>query len=201
MSSTFCIWLTGLSGSGKTTQAGLLGQALNERGLRTQVLDSGHFRRTISRDLGFSLEDRRRNMDRLVFVADLLMGHGVVPIIASTAPESSQRKAARDRLGNFFEIHLDCPLETCRQRDPKGLYQRAEAGEINLVAGLDLPYQVPEKPDLIIKTSTDTPLQSLEQILTGLETLRKIPSASEDGGYTPEEMETLEKRLKDLGYL
>lgn len=146
------VWFTGLSGSGKSTIASRLDAALYSRKVRSYILDGDNLRHGINRDLGFSPEDRKENIRRVGEVAKLLVDAGFVVITAFISPYQSDRDAVRGLFqdGEFIETWLDCPVETCRQRDPKGLYKKADAGEIANFTGISAPYEAPLKPEITI---------------------------------------------------
>jgi len=148
-----CVWLTGLSASGKSSVAFALEKQLNERGVHTYVLDGDNLRHGLCGDLGFSPADRDENIRRAGAVAGLFADAGVLVIAAFISPYRAGRDAARERVGaNFFEVHVATPLGVCRARDPKGLYQRAESGEIANFTGISAPYEEPLSPELVLDT-------------------------------------------------
>ncbi|GKX58962.1 adenylyl-sulfate kinase [Leminorella grimontii] len=142
------VWLTGLSGSGKSTIAGALEQALHQLRVRTYLLDGDNLRHGLCRDLGFSERDRQENIRRVGEAAALMVDAGLVAIAAFISPYRSDRAEIAERLpeGRFIEVFVDTPLEECERRDPKGLYQRARRGEIPQFTGIDLPYEPPLAP-------------------------------------------------------
>jgi len=146
------LWFTGLSGSGKSTLAGALEQALFSLGVSTYLLDGDNVRHGLCRDLGFSDEDRRENIRRVGEVAKLMVDAGLVVLTAFISPHKVEREMVRAQLaeGQFIEIFVDTPLETCEARDPKGLYKKARAGELKNFTGIDSIYQAPEKPEIHI---------------------------------------------------
>ncbi len=156
------IWLTGLSGSGKSTIAQLLEKKLFAAGVFCQVLDGDNIRSGINRNLGFSSEDRQENIRRIAEVAKLYLNSGVVTICAFISPERHMRELAKTIIGeqDFIEIFVDTPLEVCEERDVKGLYEKARKGEIREFTGVSAPYETPENPALILKTSGQTPEES-----------------------------------------
>jgi len=160
------LWLTGLSGSGKTTLAFALEQRLFARGRHAYVLDGDNVRHGLSRDLGFSPEDRRENIRRIGEVAALFAEAGIIVITAFISPYRADRRQARDAAGEaFHEVYLSTDLETCERRDPKGLYAKAHRGEILDFTGVSAPYETPEHPELDIDTgvlSIDESLQRME---------------------------------------
>jgi len=146
------LWFTGLSGSGKSTLAGALEQALFSLGVSTYLLDGDNVRHGLCRDLGFSDEDRRENIRRVGEVSKLMVDAGLVVLTAFISPHKVERDMVRAQLaeGQFIEIFVDTPLETCEARDPKGLYKKARAGELKNFTGIDSIYQAPEKPEIHI---------------------------------------------------
>ncbi|MFZ4835611.1 adenylyl-sulfate kinase [Rouxiella sp. Mn2063] len=146
------LWFTGLSGSGKSTLAGALEQALFSLGVSTYLLDGDNVRHGLCRDLSFSDEDRRENIRRVGEVAKLMVDAGLVVLTAFISPHKVEREMVRAQLaeGQFIEIFVDTPLETCEARDPKGLYKKARAGELKNFTGIDSIYQAPEKPEIHI---------------------------------------------------
>jgi adenylyl-sulfate kinase len=170
------IWLTGLSGAGKTTIAQLLEQRLRTRGATVEVLDGDIVRTRLSKGLGFSKEDRDENIRRIGFVCELLSRNGVIAIAAAISPYRSVRQEVRSRIRNFVEVHVQCPIEVLMRRDVKGLYKRALAGEIPNFTGVSDPYEPPLAPEVIVDSSIQTPDQSVAKILGTLESLELIPS-------------------------
>ena len=172
----FTIWFTGLAGSGKTTLANLLGKELLGQGMTFEILDGDAIRTHLSRGLGFSKEDRDTNIRRIGWVCQLLTKHGVPNITAAVSPYREVRDEVRHLVetvggaGSFIEVFVNCPLEVCEQRDPKGLYKKARRGEIAYFTGISDPYEPPEKPDLILHTDIETPPESVQKILITLET-------------------------------
>jgi adenylylsulfate kinase len=165
----FTIWLTGLSGAGKSTVSQLLETRLLEQGMPVEVLDGDVVRTHLSKGLGFSKEDRDTNVLRIGFVAELLSRHGVAVIVAAISPYRDARQLVRARIGRFIEVHVDCPLETLVERDVKGLYKRALAGEIPHFTGVNDPYEPPIDPEATIFTASETAEQSTEKIWRALE--------------------------------
>lgn len=151
------LWLTGLSGAGKTTIADAVAAELRTAGREVEVLDGDELRRGLSAGLGFSREDRDMHVRRVGFVAELLARHGVVALVPVIAPYAATRdevRAQHDAHGTgYLEVHVATPLAECARRDPKGLYAKAAAGEITALTGVDDPYQEPDKPDLRLDTT------------------------------------------------
>lgn len=171
----FVIWLTGLSGSGKTTIAEILEGEIRSRGLYVERLDGDILRNSISSDLGFSKEDREKNIERVTFVAKLLSRNGVACICSFISPYQSIRDRVRNQTTNFVEVYVDASLDAVVERDVKGLYRKAMAGEIPNFTGISDPYEPPELADIHVKTDDQTPVQSSNQILETLEDMGLIP--------------------------
>lgn len=165
------VWLTGLSGAGKTTISRVLAKQLAERGAPHELLDGDALRETLSRGLGFSKEDRNEHVRRVGFVASLLARHGVIAIAAVIAPYRAVREELRASIPRFIEVHVDCPLEELVRRDVKGLYRKALAGEISSFTGISDPYEPPLAPEVRVDTSVETPSASAGRILATLERL------------------------------
>jgi adenylylsulfate kinase len=175
----FCLWFTGLSGSGKTTITNVLVKELRRRGSKLEVLDGDIVRQNLSKGLGFSKEDRDTNIRRVAFVADLLSRNGVPVITAAISPYREIRDEARAKMdGRFIETYVKASVEECERRDVKGLYAKARSGEIKEFTGVSDPYEAPESPELVIDTETQTPEESAQQILSYLEAQGLIPPAS-----------------------
>lgn len=173
------VWLTGLSGAGKSTIAREVERRLFARLVQTAHLDGDEMRRGLCRDLGFSAADRAENIRRVAEAARMFFERGCVTICTFVSPYRADRDAARALLpdGRFVEIHVDCALETCAARDPKGLYRRAIAGELRDFTGISAPYEPPEKPDLVLHTDRDSVAHSAEAVLRLLEGAGIIPPA------------------------
>lgn len=167
----FTIWLTGLSGAGKTTLARLIERRLRALDRNVEVLDGDVVRTHLSKGLDFSREDRDTNIKRIAFVCNLLARNGVVSIAAAISPYRGAREWARQEIGNFVEVYVKCPLEVCSQRDVKGLYKQVEEGKIKGFTGVDDPYEEPEYPELVIETDKMTVEESVNCIFTRLEEL------------------------------
>jgi bifunctional enzyme CysN/CysC len=161
------IWLTGLSGAGKSTVATELERELFGMGLHTYILDGDNIRHGLSANLGFSPEDRTENIRRVAEVARLLMDAGVLVITAFISPYRDDRRLARSLVneGEFVEVHVDAPLEVCEQRDPKGLYKKARAGQIANFTGVSAPYELPDKAEIVVHTDKQTPAECVAQII------------------------------------
>lgn len=160
------IWLTGLSGSGKSTIANELSLRLQKLGKLSYTLDGDNIRMGLNKDLGFSEEDRKENIRRIAEVAKLLSDSGVIVITSFISPFIEERNKAKEIIGeeNFIEVYISTPLDICEWRDPKGLYKKARKGEIPFFTGIDSPYEAPINPDITIQTDKYSPLQCSEQI-------------------------------------
>jgi len=167
----FCIWFTGLSGSGKSTTAEIVTSLLLERGRQITVLDGDVVRTHLSKGLGFSREDRDTNILRIGFVAGEIAHHGGAVICAAISPYRATRNEARKMVGEdrFIEVFMDTPIEVCEQRDIKGLYARARRGQITGFTGVDDPYEAPMNPEITLYTVETTPDENARRIVAYLE--------------------------------
>lgn len=163
------VWLTGLSGAGKSTIANEVARRLTERGHRIEILDGDAVRQNLSAGLGYSKEDRDTNIRRIGFVAELLTRHGVVVFVAAISPYRSVREEVQHRIGSYVEVHVHCPVDVLVERDGKGLYKRALAGEIEHFTGVSDPYEEPAAPDLRIDTSREGVDASVARVMALLE--------------------------------
>ena len=173
----FTVWFTGLSGSGKSTIAEMLFHELRARGLKTEILDGDEVRKNLSKGLGFSKEDRDTNIMRIGFVANLLTRNGVATICCPISPYKETRDACRDMIGEFVEVYVHATVdEIAANRDPKGLYKKALAGEIKEFTGVspDAPYEAPEHPEIRVDTMSQSPEESLGYVLGRLKELGRI---------------------------
>jgi adenylylsulfate kinase len=173
------VWLTGLSGSGKSTIAVELEKRLWERGARGYILDGDNIRHGLNKNLGFSPADRTENIRRIGEVAKLFTEAGIVTLTAFISPYRADRDQVREIMqkGDFIEVHVDCPVEVCEQRDVKGLYKKARAGQIPEFTGVSAPYEEPLEPELTIRTATQDVDASARQILAYLDERRIVPPA------------------------
>ncbi len=168
MNTGCALWFTGLSGSGKSTLSQLLAARLRELGARVEVLDGDIVRTLLCHGLGFSREDREENIRRIGFVCELLARNGVIAIAAAISPYRASRDELRQRITNFVEIYMNCPLEVLIQRDVKGLYKKALSGEITGFTGISDPYEPPLSPEVTIDSSSDSLESSVAIILQRL---------------------------------
>lgn len=171
------LWFTGLSGSGKSTLAHAVEERLYEMMCRTFVLDGDNIRHGLCGDLGFSDEDRVENIRRIGEVAKLFLEAGVITLTAFISPFRSDRERVRNLVphGDFLEIYCQCPLEICEQRDVKGLYKKARAGEIKAFTGIDSPYEEPLAPELVVNTGSESLEESTAKVIGLLRERGVIP--------------------------
>jgi adenylylsulfate kinase len=175
----FTVWFTGLSGAGKSTIAEMLYHELQARQMKVEILDGDVVRQNLSKGLGFSKEDRDTNIRRIGFVADLLTRNGVATICCPISPYRAIRDEVRAKIGAFVEVYVHATLEElASNRDPKGLYKKAMAGEIKGFTGVDDPYEPPETPELVLDTMVETPEESLRNVLGKLADLGYIEDAT-----------------------
>jgi bifunctional enzyme CysN/CysC len=163
------VWLTGLSSSGKSTLCQAIYERLWARGYRVEQIDGDEVRRNLSRELGFSKEDRDENIRRIGFLAELLTRNGVVSLVGAISPYRAVRDEIRNRIGNFLEVYVNAPLAVCESRDVKGLYRRARAGEITSFTGIDDPYEEPLEPDVECRTDLETIAESADKVVDAVE--------------------------------
>ncbi len=170
----FTAWFTGLPCCGKTTVADRVADILKDKGYRVERLDGDIVRKCLTSDLGFSKEDRDQNIKRVTFVAKLLTRNGVAVLATFVSPYLERRQKTREEIGNFVEIYTKCPVKVCMQRDVKGMYKKALAGEIKNFTGVDDPYEEPLDPEIVLNTDTETVEESIEKVLNKLEELGYI---------------------------
>jgi adenylylsulfate kinase len=168
------LWLTGLSGAGKTTIAHGVAQELQRRNYRLEVLDGDVVRTHLSQGLGFSKEDRDTNVRRIGFVAELLSRNGIIAIVAAISPYREVRDQLKQTTTNFVEVYVNAPLAVCEFRDVKGLYAKAKVGQVKHFTGISDPYEEPLNPKIICQTDKFTPQQCVNQVLHYLEQKRLI---------------------------
>lgn len=166
------IWFTGLSGAGKTSISSVLEQKLLSYGYKKiEILDGDIVRQNLTKGLGFSKEDRDENIRRVGFVANLLTRNQVIVLVSAISPYQEIRQEVRERIGNFLEVYVNAPLAICEQRDVKGLYKKARAGEIKNFTGIDDPYEPPLNPDVECRTDLETIDESVAKVLAKLKFL------------------------------
>jgi adenylylsulfate kinase len=165
------VWFTGLSGAGKTTLRMAIEQELRQQGLKVEVLDGDIVRENLTKGLGFSKADRDENIRRIGFVAHLLSRNGVIVLVSAISPYREIRDEVRQRIGDFVEVYVNAPLAICEQRDVKGLYKKARAGEIKQFTGIDDPYEPPLDPEVECKTDQETLEESAAKVLNKLKAL------------------------------
>jgi len=179
----FTLWFTGLSGAGKTTIAEIVEKEIRDRGLRVEVLDGDIVRTNLSKGLSFSRDDRNINVLRIGFVANLLTRNGVAVLVSAISPYKEARDQVRRRIIDFVEVFVDVPLEVAAERDVKGLYKKAFAGEIEQFTGVSDPYEPPVAPDLVLKTDEETPEESARKVIEKLEFFGYLWSPSSETEY------------------
>jgi adenylylsulfate kinase len=167
----FTLWFTGLSGSGKTTVAELVGPMLEEHGYTVEYLDGDVVRTHLSKGLGFSKEDRDTNIERIGWVASRLTRHGAAVLVSAISPYEETRRKARamvEEFGPFVEVHVDASVDACAERDVKGLYAKAFSGEIKEFTGVSDPYEAPTSPEVRLDTEREDPKESAARVLEEL---------------------------------
>jgi adenylylsulfate kinase len=170
------VWFTGLSGSGKSTISNALEARLRSLGTKLEILDGDIVRTNLTKGLGFSKADRDENIRRIGFVSHLLTRNGVIVLVSAISPYRNIRDEVRDRIGDFIEVYASAPVEVCEERDVKGLYKKARAGEIKNFTGISDPYEPPLNPDVNCETHRETLEESVEKVLTKLEELGYLPA-------------------------
>jgi adenylylsulfate kinase len=167
----YTLWFTGLPCAGKTTLADAVAVKLRERGQKVERLDGDIVRKALTKDLGFSHEDRDTNIDRVTFVARLLSRNGVAVLSSFVSPYRAKRRECRNVVEEdsvFVEVFVNCPVQVCEERDVKGMYAKAHAGEIHEFTGVDDPYEDPENPEIVVHTDGETVEESTANVLAGL---------------------------------
>jgi adenylylsulfate kinase len=196
----FTLWFTGLPCSGKSTLAEIIAPELARRGRTVDILDGDIVRTNLTKGLGFSKEDRDENIRRIGFVCGLITKHGGIAISAAISPYRSVRDEVRSKIENFVEVFVDTPLELCIQRDVKGMYKKAIAGEMKNFTGISDPYEPPLNAEIVIQTQKESEQESAARILGSLERMGLIEPAHEPA-YTSSEAEKIRERLEKLGYI
>ena len=164
----FTLWFTGLACSGKTVLADALADDLKKKGMKIERLDGDIVRKSLTKDLGFTEEDRKQNIERVTFVAKLLTRNGVIVLASFISPYNKIREYSRKEIGNYILVYVKCSLEECEDRDVKGMYTKARAGEIKDFTGIDHPFEEPDNPDIIVETDKQTIEESKKIILDAL---------------------------------
>ena len=171
----FTLWFTGLACSGKTVLADALAVDLKKRGMKVERLDGDIVRKSLTRDLGFSDEDRRMNIERITFVAKLLTRNGVAVLASFISPFNDIRAYSRKEIGEYILVYVKCSLNTCEERDVKGMYAKARAGEIKKFTGIDSPFEEPDTADIIVETDKQSIEQSKSVIIKALKEMGYLP--------------------------
>ena len=198
MTEGFTVWLTGLSGSGKSTIAARLAAELRARGLAVVVLDGDEIRAGLSADLGFGRDDRDTQVRRVGWICELLARSGIVAIAALVSPYRAARAEVRARVGRFLEVFVEAPLATLAERDTKGLYGGAARGEVSDLTGVGDPYEPPEAPDVhCLSDGTETPEACAKRIIAALEAAGHLARP----GFAADEEAAVHARLAELGYI
>lgn len=175
MSEAYTLWFTGMSGAGKSTLSAKVADELRHRSLNVEVLDGDEVRTHLSKDLGFSREDRDLNIRRIGYICKLLTRNGVWAISAAISPYRSTREYNRDQIKNFIEIYVECSIEKLAERDVKGLYKKALAGQVDNFTGVTDPYEPPGNPEIRVSSEKETVEQSFQKIISYLENNSLIP--------------------------
>lgn len=176
MNKGLTVWLTGYSGSGKSTISQRLQEIMFEKHIACEVLDGDIVRQNLCKDLSFSKEDRLTNIMRIGFVAEILSRHGVCVIVSAISPYRDARDSVRKRINNFVEVYIKCPIEVCEERDVKGLYKKARKGEMQNFTGISDAYEEPVDPEIICHTDTESVEDSVNKVIAGLIKLNLIAS-------------------------
>ncbi len=171
----FTLWFTGLACSGKTVLADAVAEDLRSRGMKVERLDGDNVRKSLTRDLGFSDEDRRMNIERVTFVAKLLTRNGVAVLASFISPFNDIRAYSRKEIGEFVLVYVKCSLQECENRDVKGMYAKARAGEIKEFTGIDSPFEEPNTAEIIVETDKQTIEESKNIILDKLKIMGYLP--------------------------
>jgi adenylyl-sulfate kinase len=178
----FTIWFTGLPCSGKSTISEILAKVIKEERGKVEILDGDVIRTNLSKGLGFSRADRETNLMRIAFVCNLLTRNGVPNIAAAISPFENVRQAAREMIGSFVEVYARCPVEKCIERDVKGMYKKALAGEIKGFTGVDDPFDEPVDPEVICDTDRETPEESAQKVVDYLRQHGYLPAQPSENG-------------------
>ncbi len=171
----FTLWFTGLPCSGKTVLADAVAEALKEKGMKVERLDGDIVRKSLTKDLGFTEEDRNMNIERVTFVAKLLTRNGVAVLASFVSPYNKIRAYSRNEIGDYVLVYVKCTLDECENRDVKGMYAKARAGEIKDFTGIDHPFEEPNGADIIVETDTQTVEESKIIVLKDLDKMGYLP--------------------------
>ena len=172
----FTLWFTGLPCSGKTVLADVVADELKKKGMKVERLDGDIVRKSLTRDLGFTEEDRNMNIERVTFVAKLLSRNGVAVLASFVSPYNKIRTYSRKEIEDYILVYIKCSLEECEKRDVKGMYAKARAGEIKDFTGIDHPFEDPDNPDIIVETDKQSVEESKELILNALNDFGLLPN-------------------------
>ena len=172
----FTLWFTGLPCSGKTVLADVLADELKKKGMKVERLDGDIVRKSLTRDLGFTEEDRNMNIERVTFVAKLLSRNGVAVLASFVSPYNKIRNYSRNEIGDYILVYVKCSLEECERRDVKGMYAKARAGEIKDFTGIDHPFEEPENPEIVVDTDIQTIEESKNRVLKLLNEMGFLPN-------------------------
>ncbi len=172
----FTLWFTGLPCSGKTVLADAVAEELKAKGMKVERLDGDIVRKSLTKDLGFTEEDRNMNIERVTFVAKLLTRNGVAVLASFVSPYNKIRAYSRKEIGDYLLVYVKCSLDECENRDVKGMYAKARAGEIKDFTGIDHPFEEPEKADIIVETDKQTIEESKNIILKALDSMGYLPN-------------------------
>ena len=197
----FTLWFTGLPCSGKSTLARHIEEIILERGMNVEVLDGDEVREMLGRGLGFSKKDRDINIRRIGYVCKLLARNNTVAIGAAISPYKDVRDEVRGWHERFIEVYVKAPIDVLTERDVKGMYKKALAGEIKNFTGVNDPYEPPDNPEVLLETDKETAEESVQKIIRTLELLDYIPRESVESEYSEDEEAKIKARLKDLGYI
>ncbi len=197
----FTIWFTGLSASGKSTLAVATEKALYLRGLHTYILDGDNIRHGLNKNLGFSPEDRAENIRRIGEVANLFSDCGIISLTAFISPYKIDRLSARQLCGDdsFVEVFVDCSLQICEQRDPKGAYKKARAGIIKEFTGISAPYEIPERPEIHLRTDQISVDECVQTVIHFLEQKSYIPKSQDAGTFYKKVSTIIQKQIQAGG--
>jgi len=172
----FTLWFTGLPCSGKTVLANVVAEDLKKMGMKVERLDGDIVRKSLTRDLGFTEEDRNMNIERVTFVAKLLTRNGVAVLASFVSPYNKIRAYSREEIGDYILVYVKCSLEECEKRDVKNMYAKARAGEIKNFTGITHPFEEPDNPDIIVETDRQTVEESKKIILDALDSMGYLPN-------------------------